>query len=105
MTDTDRIDTGIAIANREQREIDHGTARAIASLFHDGSALTLSFASTGAIIEEGDELYRALFPDYASLPTQEQGWANWFGTYAVQRIVKGETGPIAGWANLWAPDR
>lgn len=100
LTTSQAIDMGIRHAEIEGREIHHGVARAIADSFHDGSALTLSFVSTGTILgEDTSELWRALFPNYYALSRQEQNWANWLGTYLGNRE---DRGAIEGWANLWA---
>ena len=77
------IDRAIDLALSEGREIDDITAREIASLFHDGSTLTLSFASTGYVPADSSDLWRAFFPEFHSLTRQEQRWANWLGTYLV----------------------
>lgn len=96
LTDSEMIDRDIDIAARERREMSDGTARRIASMFHDGSTLTLSFASTGAIVADSGEVWFAFFPDYRNLPSQEKRWANWLGTYMINRADKG---PQADWLN------
>ena len=85
-----------------KQEITDGTARAIASSFHDGSALTLAFVSTGVVPENSPELWRALaVPAY---DTESRDWRtalDMLGTYLLANRGRGE---VAGWSSLWVGD-
>lgn len=102
-TDTDLIRLGIAQAKNEQREIDNKTAKLIASQYHDGSTLTLGFVSTGWVpksteTESFGGLWSALFSEWATMPSEDKEWANWFGTYLVHR--EDRECKVAGWVQL-----
>lgn len=84
----ERIETGIAAALEQQREVHLDTARAIAETLSqavgEDSALA-RFAGTG----QGN--YLALREEYLPIygeptsPAEVRRWINWFGTFLVQR--------------------
>jgi len=83
-----------------QREIADWAARAIGAAYHDGSALTLAFVSTGTIPTQDDQaepLWHAFFPDFYALSADEQKAANMLGTYLVKNAGRGK---VEGWADL-----
>jgi hypothetical protein len=92
--DAARIDLGIESAKAEDREIDDGTARRIASQFHSGQSSALySLASSGTIDQE--HVYRELGTEYEQQrDPRVQEWINWLGTYCLRREAKG---PVKGW--------
>ena len=96
MSDVEQALYGIRQAEVEHREIDNRTARIIGNLFHDGSALTLAFASTGTI-KDVTALDRALFPDYLRMPPSDRIMRNWLGTYLVHA---GKRGAVDGWSDM-----
>src|SRR6185437_7935873 len=87
------IREGIEAARAEGRPIDDRTARYIASQLHGGQASALyTLASSGAIRPEVfDELDR----DRVEQPTLVRGWLACLTVYCA---VRGESGPIEGWA-------
>jgi hypothetical protein len=82
----------------EEGEISDGAARTIASLYHDGSAAALAFASTGAITT--DELWGHFFGNYSYSSPAERTIANMLGTYLLNRK---DRGPVEGWSSLSDP--
>ena len=79
-------------------EIDDGTARTIAALFHSGqSTAGYAFASSGAISDPTD-VYRSLFKDYDRADAFERLAGDALGTYLVQAGVRG---PVPGWSEHW----
>lgn len=107
MDDTTRVQNGINAAVRENREIDHGTARTIAANYHDGKADTYGFVSTGAIPEGIDtgEFWRRFTDDgklYAMATNEERRFLDCFGTYLLHR--RNDRGAVEGWSDMWAPD-
>jgi len=79
------IHYGVLAAEANEREIDDGTARRIASQLHGGQASALySLASSGTIDEE--RLYREIgraFEEQSGPDVRE--WLNWLGAYCVRR--------------------
>lgn len=102
MPDMDRIDAGITRAEMTaDTEIDDGTARTIAALWHSpGRPLGAAFSSTGAIADPTSDTWRALFGDrYDTMNAREKRHADWLGTYLLNA---GPRGPVDGWSNIWA---
>lgn len=102
----------VAACKRAQRasvEIDHGTARTIASMYHEGQAtIGYAFASSGVMLDvESDGVIRDLFPDgwHASASADERLLLDMLGTYLSERARNGETGPVDGWSRLWVMPR
>jgi hypothetical protein len=106
VNDQDKVLAGIRRAEAEGREIDHGTARTIAAMYHDGSTLSLVFVSTGAIdCEDSSELYNVLTDNsklYREGTSQERRMLDWLGTYLVRRSVGGDKGEVRNWSDKWA---
>ena len=96
-----------AIDRLEADEIDHGTARTIASWYTEGSdSVSMTFTSTGAItgdvwghLTDDGTLYIALPDDHG-----DKLALDYLGTYLVNRMVNNDTGPIEGWSSMWVPD-
>lgn len=96
--DVRQIKLGIDVARAEDRDIDPGTARRIASQLHGGQNTALySLASCGAI--DPDRLSAELVElDIADdTPPQVRGWLSMLSSYAMSREDKG---PVAGWYRL-----
>jgi hypothetical protein len=77
------------VAEANNREIDDGTARRIASQLDSGIASALySLASTGSIDE--DRVYREMGDafEYQRDP-RARDWLNWLGTHCIRRQHKG----------------
>lgn len=104
MSNSEAIDIAISRCQRDKHELEHGTARAIASAYHHGGD-TYAFVSTGVILDS--DLYGQLTDDSALYQTgslSDKRELNWLGTYLVRRIVNGDTGPIDGWSDMWIGD-
>jgi antirestriction protein len=101
ITDAGRIYHGITEALREQRSIDHGTARTIAAQLHGGQDSPLyALAASGALV--------------AGLPDELDGWRRedtsvefepWLDALDDYLDSRADhPGPVEGWAELWPPD-
>lgn len=90
----------VTTAQQEQREISDACARVIASWFSGGqSTAGYAFASTGAVLGDGHQVYRSLVGDsYQGHPAWLRTTLDMLGTYLVRA---GERGPVAGWSALW----
>ena len=102
LTDEQLIYHGITEALREDRAIDHATARAIASQLHGGQASPLyALASSGAVV---DGLRTELDTWRPEVPVELEPWLDALDEYIEQRE---DAGPIDGWHELWptVPDR
>lgn len=102
VSDSEKIARGIALARAEDRELDDLTAKIIAAQYHDGSARSLAFLSTGRISStthgsRTSDLWRAFAGDYEARPTDEREALDWFGTYLLNRPNREE---VEGWADL-----
>ena len=103
---TDELSTVYGICRRIQAggygEIDDGTARTIASWYHNGGgSLGYQFVSTGVIPESSDALWNDL-TDNGALYTQADSRGrlclNMLGTYLLNRK---DRSPVKGWSMLW----
>lgn len=97
------FDNAVALSRAAEaagQEIPDAVARVIASLYHEGQAsVSYSFASTGAIPETADDLWREMWPSgYDGLSDDEKVLFGMFGTYALNRA---DRGPVPGWSRLW----
>lgn len=84
-TDAERIAQGIAWAAEKERQINHATARVIASQLHEGQGSALySFASSGAIDKQrlGPELAGTYIQE--DTPDEVKTWIESFGRYLEQ---------------------
>lgn len=87
------IREGIEEAVRDGRPIDDRTARYIAGQLHGGQASALyALASSGAILPE---VFGEMDRDRTEQPAQVRVWLASLTVYAASR---GESGPVAGWA-------
>lgn len=103
MSDSDDIYRECKLAETSGREISHGTARAIASQWHDGSTLALAFVSTGTIYRA--DLWQMLCGDsYDNMSHRERWAADMLGTYLLNRVKHNDCGPIEGWSDKWIGD-
>lgn len=99
--DDARIDIEVAV-RYGNREISDGTARAIASQWHDGSTVALSFTSTGTMLGDPSEVYRACGGDgFEKAGRTQQLALSMLGTYLQNRA---DRGPVDGWGDLWIGD-
>jgi hypothetical protein len=98
LTDEQLIHLGITEALREERAINHATARAIASQLHGGQASPLyALASSGAMVEGlQDDLDTWRRED---TPVELEPWLDALDEYLDNRAE--EPGPIEGWSQLW----
>jgi antirestriction protein len=102
LTDDRLIYHGITEALREDRPIDHATARAIASQLHGGQKSPLyALAASGALV---DGLPAELERWRTEAPVELEPWLDALDEYIEQRE---DAGPIEGWHALWpaAPSR
>lgn len=97
LTDDHLIHYHITEALRENRPIDHATARCIASQLHGGQASALyALTSSGAI---ADDLRRELDSwRRDETPVEVEPWLDALDEYLGSRD---DEGPIDGWHNLW----
>jgi antirestriction protein len=97
LTDEQLIHYGITEALREQRAIDHATARVIASQLHGGQASPLyALASSGALVEGlQDELDGWRRED---TPVELEPWLD-----AMEEYLDSRDDPnlVEGWSELW----
>ena len=102
VTDDQRIHHGIIEALRDDRPIDHATARAIAARLHGGQASPLyALASSGALVAGlGDELDTWRQDERAGLEVEP--WLDALDEYVTSRASAPD--PVDGWANLWPGD-
>ena len=97
-TDDQRIHYHITEALREDRPIDHATARAIASQLHGGQASALhALASSGAVV---DGLDRELddWREDNETGIELEPWLDALDEYLEGRD---DASPVEGWADLW----
>lgn len=102
-------DTAIARALSalgEGEEIDHGTARTIASQYNELGPVA-SFVSTGAITtEDASTLWRLVTDNgklYETGSPDERKALDYLGTYLMERVRYDDMGRIAGWSDMWVP--
>ena len=90
----------------EGEEIDHGTARTIASWFNDGGdTANYSFVSTGTIHEGDGEYLMSSFTrgvDSATLAENASALAA-LRAYVDDRVRSGDTDRVPGWSDMWVP--
>lgn len=98
LTDEQLIHYGITEALREQRAIDHATARCIAAQLHGGQASPLNaLASSGALVEGlQDELDGWRRED---TPVELEPWLDALDEYLDSRD---DPSPVDGWSQLWS---
>ncbi|HEX3782717.1 MAG TPA: antirestriction protein ArdA [Pseudonocardiaceae bacterium] len=102
LTDHQRIYYGITEALREQRSIDHATARAIAAQLHGGQASSLhALASSGALVDGLSAELDGLRAD--TTPVEVEPWLDALDEYIAGRA--GSPDPIEGWSALWPGDQ
>jgi hypothetical protein len=102
--DDDRIAAEISLCRADNRELSDGTARAIASSWHDGSRVALAFVSSGEIANNSSDTWRACGgEEYRARDTDERDRLalDMLGTYLLNRT---DRGPIPQWADLWIGD-
>lgn len=87
-------------AKRGVQEISDACARVIAALYHDGQwSLSYSFASTGAITDHPERVWREMFGTlYSGASADEKLVMDMMGTYLARA---GKRGPVRGWSGLW----
>lgn len=85
----------------EGREIEHHVARTIAAWWHCGANDTYALSSTGTI-RDGLTLRDFHEGEYDRQAPDNRLALDMLGTYIVARQVAGNTGPVAGWADMWA---
>jgi antirestriction protein len=98
LTDEQLIHYGITEALREERPIDHATARVIASQLHGGQASPLyALASSGALVDglraELDSWRRE------DTPVELEPWLDALDEYVTGR--EDGPGPVDGWSRQW----
>jgi antirestriction protein len=98
LTDEQLIHYGITEALREQRSIDHATARVIAAQLHGGQVSPLyALASSGALVDGlQDELDGWRRDD---TPVEVEPWLDALDEYLDSRTD--QPGPVDGWSKLW----
>lgn len=100
-TDDELIARGIEHAIEEQRQIDHGVARIIASQLHSGQRSALyEFTSTGSI-SRPDLFFDELGVDYKILDDEARWNIDVLMVYALGRILDKDTESKQGWSRLW----
>lgn len=102
MTEQGRVYLHCRERQTEGREIDHGVARTIGAWWHDGRIMdTIAFTSTGFI---GKDVSAQTFHEgaYAGQSADDRLALDMLGTYLVDRQMRGETGPVPGWSDMWA---
>lgn len=88
------------LAQLNNEEISHGTARTIAAAYDDYRYGIHSFVSTGEITD--DDLWWNLFgTHYKHMSADLQLSADMLGTYLVKRRMGYETGPVDNWSRMW----
>lgn len=104
-SDQEAVNTEVALASVEGREITDGCARTIASWYASGNETKgYAFVSTGAIKESGTAVWRSLTdmgrgPSAYDRATPADKLAlDMLGTYLVNA---GERGPVEGWSGVW----
>jgi antirestriction protein len=98
LTDDQLIHLHITEALREERPIDHATARAIASQLHGGQASALyALASSGAVVDDVRSELDAWREDNAT-GVEVEPWLDALDEYLGSRE---DHHPVAGWAGLW----
>jgi len=99
LTDDQLIHSGITEALREQRPIDHATARAIAAQLHDGQASPLyALASTGALVD-GLTVELDAWHENNEAGVEVEPWLDALDEYLDGRAE--QPGPVVGWSDLW----
>ncbi|MGB3822470.1 MAG: hypothetical protein WA972_05870 [Rhodococcus qingshengii] len=100
-TDDELIARGIEHAIEDQRQIDHGVARIIASQLHSGQRSALyEFTSTGSI-SRPDLFFDELGIDYKTLDDEARWNIDALMVYALGRIQDQDTDPKQDWSRLW----
>lgn len=98
LTDDQLIYYHITEALREDRPIDHATARAIASQLHGGQASPLyALASSGAIVDGLSAELDAWREDNET-GVEVEPWLDALDEYLAARD---DAGPVDGWSQLW----
>jgi antirestriction protein len=98
LTDDQLIHYHITEALREDRPIDHATARAIASQLHSGQASALcALASSGAVVDDVGAELDAWRADNET-GVEVEPWLDALDEYLGSRD---DLSPIEGWAGLW----
>ncbi len=93
--DVARIEIGIDIARAEERPIDDGTVRRIASQLHEGQASALySLASAGALNREGLDAELAGMEVSEDTPREVLTWCAELRKYIAARE---DDAPVSGW--------
>lgn len=90
----DRINAGIAAAEREQQEISHGTARLIGHVLGRAYGRHSALANFGRTGEGGYDELRDEYLDiyiHPGISEQAQHWIDWLGTHLIQAERKEET--------------
>ncbi|MGP4030245.1 hypothetical protein [Actinomadura sp. 3N407] len=82
------------------QEISDACARVIASLYHEGQrSLSYSLASTGAITDHPEQVWREMFGTlYSGASADEKLVMDMMGTYLTRA---GQRRPVCGWSGLW----
>lgn len=84
-------------------EIDHGTARAVASGYNK-PGIVAQFVTTGAIRPDATTLWRAVTDDcrlYQSATREERAALDALGTYLLHREHEDGGRAVPGWAQMW----
>lgn len=98
LTDDQLIHYHITEALRENRPIDHATARAIAAQLHDGQASPLyALASSGAVVE-GVSAELAAWREDNETGMEVEPWLDSLDEYLTARD---DPSPVEGWSTLW----
>ncbi|MCG8914897.1 antirestriction protein ArdA [Actinokineospora sp. PR83] len=101
VTDEQRIHHGITDALRDNRPIDHATARAIAAQLHGGQESPLyALVSSGALVEGLAEELDTWRRDDTLVELEP--WLDALDEYITGRAAAPE--PVDGWATLWPGD-
>jgi hypothetical protein len=101
MTEQDLVFAHCRERQAQGREIDHGVARTIGAWWHVGYNATITFTSTGTVAED---LTPYTFHEgaYEMESADDRLALDMLGTYLLRRRVAGQTGPVPGWADMWA---
>ncbi|WOI85955.1 hypothetical protein [Rhodococcus qingshengii] len=95
------IADGIEHAILEERQIEDGVARIIASQLHSGQRSALyEFTSTGSI-SRPELFFEELGVDYKILDDETRWNIDALMVYALGRVLAGEVDAKDGWASLW----
>lgn len=102
MTEQEAVYTHCRERQAEGREIDHAFARTIGAWWHDSRVTaTIAFTSTGYMAPDLSA-YTFHCGAYADQTADDKLSLDMLGTYLLDRRVRGKTGKVPGWSDMWA---